>query len=423
MASKPDPNRHRRGLLIGAGAAAAAGLGALLLRKPDRGGAHNAYFQNMSRALAEAGLAHPTLVVDRARMLANADAAAATLAPSGLSLRLVVKSLPAFGLLDPLAERLATNRFMVFNGAMLRQMLDQRPGADLLMGKPLPVGEAAPFIAAGAHGGPQWLIDTPERLAAYAEAARAHNTPIKVNFEIDVGLHRGGFADVESLRAAIAAAKAEPLVQVSGLMGYDPHVVKVPDPDGAFRHVQQVYADAVACITSELGVEPSSLTLNSAGSPTYKLHAAGTAANEVSVGSAFVKPLDFDLPTLTHHQPAAFIATPVIKALDQARLPALEPLTGVMSFWDPNSARAFFIYGGHWMARPESPPGLEFSSIFGRSSNQEMLTGSRHVSLAVDDYVFFRPTQSEAVFLQFGPIALYDEGRIVEMIETFPVSA
>lgn len=417
----PSIMRSRRAWLAAGGAAVA--LGALALRKPDRGGAHNAYFQQMSRALAEAGLARPTLVIDRARMLANADAAAATLAPSGLPLRLVVKSLPAFGLLDPLAARLGTNRFMVFNGAMLRQMIEQRPQADLLLGKPLPVGEAAAFIAMGRRAAPQWLIDTPQRLTDYIAAASANNAPLRVNLEIDVGLHRGGFRSVEALKAALDIAKAEPLVEVAGLMGYDPHVPKTPDPGGAFRRVQAIYGDAVACITSELGVQPSALTLNTAGSPTYKLHAAGTVANEVSVGSAFVKPVDFDISTLTHHEPAAFIATPVIKTLDPARLPALEWAQGPMAFWDPNSERAFFIYGGHWLARPESPPGLQYSSIFGRSSNQELLTGSRQVELAADDYVFFRPTQSEAVFLQFGPIAIYEEGRIVEMAETFPVSA
>jgi D-serine deaminase-like pyridoxal phosphate-dependent protein len=429
LATTRETRRTRRRLLWGAGAAAAA-VGAWAMKPTDRGGAHSAYFQQVSRALRDANIARPTLIVDRTRMLANADAAAATLAPSGLPLRLVVKSLPAFGLLDPLVERLRTNRFMVFNGAMLQTMIASHPEADLLLGKPLPVQEAAPFIAmANEPGGPtpaaspQWLIDTPERLRAYVDRARAAGRRLRVSFEIDVGLHRGGFADTDALKAALDIAKAEPLVEVSGLMGYDPHVAKVPDPDGAFRSVQRRYRDAVACVTSELGVEASALTLNTAGSPTYKLHAAGTAANEVSVGSAFVKPLDFDLPTLAHHQPASFIATPVLKALDRARLPALESLQGIMAAWDPNAERAFFIYGGHWLARPESPPGLQFSSIFGRSSNQELLTGSRRVALSVDDYVFFRPTQSEAVFLQFGPIAMVEDGVITDMADTFPISA
>jgi D-serine deaminase-like pyridoxal phosphate-dependent protein len=94
-----------------------------------------------------------------------------------------------------------------------------------------------------------------------------------------------------------------------------------------------------------------------------------------------------------------------------------------MTFLDANSERAFFIHGGHWLAQPESPPGLEFNPIFGRSSNQEMLNGSRSVALKADDYVFFRPTQSEAVLLQFGDLLVYEGGRITDRWATFPISA
>lgn len=140
------------------------------------------------------------------------------------------------------------------------------------------------------------------------------------------------------------------------------------------------------------------------------------------MGSAFVKPVDFDLASLARHVPASFIATPVIKA-GRMELPGNEWLTGPLTFMDPNAARAFFIYGGHWLATPVSPPGLQFSDLYGRSSNQEMLTGSTQVALKPDDHVFFRPNQSEAVFLQFGDIALFDGEAISGVWPTFPVSA
>ena len=52
--------------------------------------------------------------------------------------------------------------------------------------------------------------------------------------------------------------------------------------------------------------------------------------------------------------------------------------------------------------------------MFGHSSNQEMYDLKDNHGLKVDDYFFFRPAQSEAVFLQFGEIAVYDEGSIVD---------
>jgi D-serine deaminase-like pyridoxal phosphate-dependent protein len=42
-----------------------------------------------------------------------------------------------------------------------------------------------------------------------------------------------------------------------------------------------------------------------------------------------------------------------------------------------------------------------------------MLNGSASIDLRQDDWVFLRPTQSEHVFLQFGDIAVYDNGEIV----------
>ncbi len=416
----------RRIALAGLGVLAVGG--AILARRPDRGaGGHDAYFRSLSNALAAAKLVQPTLVVDRARLAHNVAAVRETLAGKGLPVRVVVKSLPAIGLIDEVAAGLGTNRFMVFNGEMLGEMRRRRADGDLLLGKPMPAAVAAAyydqFASSAGPAQPQWLIDTPERLAQYAAIARAKAAPMRVNFEIDVGLHRGGFATPAALAAAIDLARAEPLLQVSGLMGYDPHVPKTPDPKGAFIRSQKVYAEAIGVLKDRLGGDPHRFTLNAAGSPTYALHAEGTVANEVSIGSAFVKPTDFDLKTLVRHVPAAFIATPVIKALPHMQVPSIEAASGLLRLFDPNTDQAFFIWGGHWMAEPVSPPGLQTNCLYGLSSNQELLTGSAKVKLKPDDCVFLRPHQSEALFLQFGDIAVFDGGRISASWPTFPVSA
>lgn len=413
----------RRAAFIGGGAAVLGAGAVLASRKGDAGGGHDAYFVTLSQALRKAGLAHPVLVIDQRRLDQNIATARETLAPKKLPLRIVVKSLPAQGLIDHVARGMATERFMVFNGSMLQTMA-ARPGADLLLGKPLPAAEFAEILARigpEPMGRIQWLIDTPQRLKAYAEIAKTAGVPLRTSFEIDVGLHRGGFPDVQALAQALAQARELPGVSVEGLMGYDPHVPAMSDPDAAYAQSQDRYRAAIAALRKSVGDKP--LTLNGAGSPTYAFHAKGTVANEVSVGSAFVKPGHFDVPGLARHIPAAFIATPVIKALDRMRLPGNEWLSGPLNFMDPNTKRAFFIYGGNWLATPLSPPGLEFSTLFGRSSNQELLTGSDKVTLKPDDYVFLRPTQSEALFLQFGDIALFDGEKITGFWPTFAVSA
>jgi D-serine deaminase-like pyridoxal phosphate-dependent protein len=208
-------------------------------------------------------------------------------------------------------------------------------------------------------------------------------------------------------------------MQITGLMGYDPHVAGAASPSAEMARVQARYAAAVKLLAEKLG-DVSQLTLNTAGSPTYALHLSGTAANEVSIGSAFVKPAHFDLPTLKSLQPAAFIAEPVLKVMDPALFPGREALTTAYHRLDPNTRRGIFLYGGYGDARPVSPPGLRFSRIWG---GRGMLEGSARVTLAEDDFVFMRPTESEGVFLQFGDIAVYDGAEIADWWPTFPVHA
>lgn len=423
----------RRGLVragLAGTALAALTLGGLSMRKSDEGGPHDAYFLGLSSALERAGLARPTLVIDQARLQANIKAVKAAL-PASQHLRIVVKSLPCPSLIDVVAKGMGTERFMIFNAPMMATMAAERPGGNYLMGKPLAVTEAKGFYRDLRRNDfdparqLQWLIDSPERLDQYAALAKANGAPMRVNLEIDIGLHRGGFSGPEGFKAALDRIKATPGLTLAGLMGYDPHLAHVAagaSRDKALARSQQTYQAFIDQVR-EAGFSPEEMTLNTAGSPTFHMHRDNPYATEVSVGSAFVKPVDFDTDTLTAHVPAAFIATPVIKALPETLLPTAEQLAGLLRFLDPNTTRAFFIHGGHWLATPVSPPGLEYSSLFGRSSNQELLTGSAKVTLRPDDYIFLRPNQSEAVFLQFGDLALYDGQEISERWPVFSPSA
>ena len=154
---------------------------------------------------------------------------------------------------------------------------------------------------------------------------------------------------------------------------------------------------------------------------TYQLYPESDRVplNELALGSAFVQPHDFDLYGLTDHMPAAYIATPVLKVMRRLQIPTLEGLNKVWEKLTPNMARSYCIYGGWWKAVPESPKGLATNMIFGRSTNQELLTGSRTTGLKVDDFVFLRPTQSEAVLLQFGRILVVRKDQVVGEWDVF----
>lgn len=423
----------RRRTLIAGGLAGTAAL-AFGVKPGDRGGSHDDYFRQLSKALQVVNLVRPTLVLDYGRFLVNAEQVRKTLidGPGRLPARIVVKSLPAVGFMNVLMQVLQTQRLMVFNMPMLDTVLRNYPDADILFGKPMPVAAVRQWLYTESNRDQlrniQWLVDTPVRLQEFVELANTLKKTLRVSLEIDVGLHRGGFATPKAVKEAVAFAKESPHIEISGLMGYDAHVGKMPTlfdmQEDAWNACQQMYKDCVQ-VLRDSGLTPEKMTLNSGGSLTYPRHALYTAANDISLGSAFVMPSDFEKPSLKAHKPACFIATPVLKHVDPALMPGLEWADGLRRWWDPNTEQGFFIHGGHWLADPVSPPGLSLSGLYGQSSNQELYLGSSTMSLQPDDYVFFRPRQSEAVFLQFGDIAVYnaEKGRIEASWPVFPVSA
>lgn len=421
---------NRRQFLFAA-ACSAAGVAVWASRPAGRGeGGHPSYFAQLEDSLREQGLARPTMLVDLDRFDRNIDTLVREIGVRRF--RVVAKSLPSSRLLDYAMKRAGTDRVMSFHQPFLNQLAHELPTSDVLLGKPMPVVAADRFYRVLVPGAfdpgtrLQWLIDTPERLRQYRELAAGRDIRLRVNIEIDVGLHRGGLTDPAELARMLAAIDEDPRLELAGLMGYEAHLAKLASLAGEqareFERVRLRYQGFRTVLRDRLAeaAEADALTFNAAGSPTYRLWSeVEDIANELSVGSGLVKPLDFDIPTLEAHVPAVYIATPVLKARDGLSVPGLGPINALWRLWDTNRERTFFVYGGYWKARPVSPPGLSENPVFGRSSNQEMLNGSSSVRLEVDDYVFYRPTQSESVMLQFGDLALVRAGRIVDFWPVF----
>lgn len=421
----------RRNIILGG--TAILGVATLMSKPGDKSGPRDPYFVDMQKALLAAQIATPTLVIDRARLNANVDTLISHL-PDGMGYRIVAKSLPSLGLIEHIRRRAGTDRLMTFNQPMLSALSAAMPEASQLLGKPLPVQAARnyfdllPAEVSDAADNIQWLIDTPARLHQYAELSEAVGRPLRLNIELDVGLHRGGLEPGSELQSVLDAIAADPNLNFAGFMGYEPHIPALPTTlgwrDKALKGAWKIYRDALDQAASTFDSETmAAITRNAAGSPTYRYYEDTSLANEISTGSCLVKPTHFDSELLEPHLPASFIATPVIKSLPTTRMPGLEFADSAKRAWDPNYSKTVFIYGGHWLADPVDPPGLAYNSTFGRSSNQEMLNGGPDLEIAADEFVFLRPHQSEAVFLQFGDIAVYEDGEIVDYWPVFEASA
>lgn len=425
----------RRQWLLGAGA---LGVGTLLIKPDDHGQPHTAYFRQLQHLLHQQGLGQPLLMVDQVRLEANIERVRRHLAAQRLPCRLVVKSLPSLPLLQQISTRLHTHRYMVFNLAMLDTLLVHHQGQpiDILFGKPQATAAIVTWLERRQHTQPlalaallaqiQWLVDSPARLSELDALAQRLGVQLRVNLELDVGLHRGGFTSVGAFAQALDRVLGIAHLRFAGVMAYDAHVAKMPNVAGMQQRAWAVVQDTLQqvkahCVQRDLDLDQ--LTFNSGGSPTYQRHAKHTEASEVAMGSAFVQPVDFD-DTVMDHQPACWIATPVLKQVNPALIPALEWAASMRQWWDPNLAQGVFIHGGQWLARSESPQGLQRSGLYGVSSNQELWLGSVAQQLKVNDWVFFRPTQSEAVFLQFAEVFSYHSATAtLTRWSVFPASA
>jgi len=410
----------KRRHLLGLGALGL--LGGWALRPTDRGREHDAYFAALNRHLQRDGDGLPTLLLDLDRLDANADLLAARLG-GRLQLRLVAKSLASIGLLEYLAKRLQTQRFMVFHQPQLNRLARSFAQADLLLGKPMPVAAALNFYRQLPHHldfDPDrqvtWLIDSQQRLMEYAELAKALGRPLRIALEIDIGLKRGGFGTPQALVEAMQQLRHLPALPLQGLMGYDAHVAHNPPWQGqsqALRDADACYRQFISSAQKFTERWPAEPLLNGGGSLTYRLHAQQqTSLNEIAVGSALLKPAAFDTALLDEHQPALWIASPVLKALDGA-LPYAQSLQPLLEAWNPNRQHAYYLYGGRWPAQPVSPAGLDYDKLYGRSANQERLIGSASTQLTDRDWVFLRPAISEGLLDDFSELRLLRRGQLV----------
>lgn len=397
-------------------AGVALGVAGALLKPSNNGVPYNPYFNQLNNSLKLQGTYLPSMLVDLDILDSNINILS-TLLKDKVDYRIVAKSLPSPELLAYVMQKASTNKLMVFHQPFLTEIAMRYPDSDILMGKPLPVKSAERYYQLQAKNAQfdsskqlQWLIDSKERLTQYLQLAKAEQQQLQINIELDVGLHRGGLQQASELDELLAIIDDNPQHLVfSGFMGYDPHIVKIPSilksPEEAFAESQAIYLSFIERLYQvSPQYEQQSLCFNGAGSPSIALHLHGTVANELSAGSCLVKPVDFDIPTLSEFTPAAFIATPVLKKMSGTKLPAAEFAQDVFPLWDSNMQQTFFIYGGKWLAKHESPQGLQGNGLFGTSTNQEIINGSNRVNLNIDDHVFLRPTQSEFVFLQFGSL-------------------
>ncbi|MEM9718902.1 MAG: alanine racemase [Bacteroidota bacterium] len=389
----------------------------------------DAYFEQLTTTLKNYQRAIPCLLIDLDIIDENLTVLTSEL-KTGVDFRIVVKSLPSLSLINYIREKMNTDKLMVFHQPFLSDLsstLDQR--ADVLLGKPMPIRTAQYYYKTlpklkndfDPYRQVQWLVDTEARIFQYISLAQKLGKRLRLNLELDVGLHRGGFKNLGELRKGLKLMHTHiEAVAFSGFVGYEPHIVKIPKfirrHEKSLKMSNSFYASCQQIVQKEFPeLWSNTLTFNGAGSPTLNLHQTeASPLNDISAGSCLVKPTTFDIPSLNKFKPACFIATPVLKKFQGTTLPGLERMKPLLNRVNPRYSQSFFIYGGYWKADYHYPKGTKQNSVFGASTNQTMVNTPASAKLGVDDFVFLRPHQSEFVFLQFGELLVVKGKQIVD---------
>ncbi len=422
------------GLGWGLGGFAATAAGATLIRPKAGSGAMPPYFARLDQALKQANLYEPVMLLDLDRVDHNI-AVTKKYFSNDLAYRLSAKSLPSVELQNYILNKMGANKVMAFHVPYLSQYLGYGPDTDILMGKPVLTGSVHNFFAsldAGARSDAaariQWLADDSARVGELLTLAKQMGVRLRLNLEIDVGLHRGGAQSTDELGAMLNLIAAHPdHISFAGFMGYEGHVAAAPAP---LANMDQSFADAMAAYqrfyefgTSNFGaLFTDDVTLNSGGSKTYQRFGTQPFVNDIAAGSCMVKPSTFDI--LHDHVPALFIATPILKAHDGLLVPFLEERSTLLSWWNPNAAQSWTVYGGGWAADMVAPKGVSILKLTADPPNQNLMpnqslyTGPKGAKLHQGDFIFMQPHQGDALF-QFETIALVRNGEVTGFWSSF----
>lgn len=124
-------------------------------------------------------------------------------------------------------------------------------------------------------------VDHPIQLEAMSAAADAGGVTVRVLIEVDIGLERAGVAPGEATVRLARQVVELPALVLEGIMGYEGHLLTVPDPDEK--------AQRIAACLDLLG--ETKAALQQAGLPCEIVSAGGTGSYKYTIRSPHVTEL------------------------------------------------------------------------------------------------------------------------------------
>jgi D-serine deaminase-like pyridoxal phosphate-dependent protein len=374
----------------------------------------------------------PFALVDLDAMWSNAEA---MLGRAGTKpIRVASKSLRCRALLERVLAR--DERFAGLMTFTLPETLwlSEQGFENLLLAYPTAdtgaLEELALRSAASPSEAPIVMVDCVEHLDAIESVLGTGAAPMRVCIDLDAGWWTmGGRIKVGPKRSPVhTVAQALELareivrrekVELAALMSYEGQIAGVGDqPPGrrlrgaAIRGMQrrsaaelaERRAAAVAAVREVAELE----IVNGGGTGSLELTAAEEAVTEVTAGSGFYAPAQFDHYSRFSLTPAAGFALPIVRKPSASTATALGG--GYLASGSGDASR---------VPSPWLPPGLSLDAEEGAGEVQTPLSGAPAAQLGVGDRVYMRHAKAGELCERFDVLHLVEGNEIVDVVPTY----
>jgi D-serine deaminase-like pyridoxal phosphate-dependent protein len=305
---------------------------------------------------------------------------------------------------------------------------------DLLLAYPTTDSEGLAELAvrsvAHPDGAPVVTVDSPAHLDQIESVLGAGAAPVRVCIELDAGWWAyGGRLKIGAKRSPVhSPAQALELardiagrdkIELVALMAYEGQISGVGDrPPGqrlrgaAIRWMQKRSVDELAerrgATVAALREVAEIEIVNGGGTGSLETTAAESAVTEVTAGSGFYAPAQFDHYSRFTLTPAAGFALPIVRRPGRGVATALGG--GYLASGAGNPGR---------LPVPWLPPGLSLDSEEGAGEVQTPLLGAAADGLEIGDRVFMRHVKAGELCERFNSLHLIEGGAIVDVVPTY----
>jgi D-serine deaminase-like pyridoxal phosphate-dependent protein len=373
--------------------------------------------EQLARLARETGGGHPILLLDLAALDQNMRVVTEFAGAQGWGVRPALKSFRSARLIAYVLQRLPEPRGLIFDLREVDSIMAVAPrGSDLMTGYPPTFGELGAYLAARPPRRQRpyrlrILVDSVPLMEELVRLARTtpRTLPLDVGLELDVGMGRGGIGDADELRACLELLRAErDRLRLGAVLGYDGHATLRGEPE--YRRLVAAQAQdayrrhltALAELGSDL-YDERTLLRNGPGSSNYR-NWTGGPANEISPGSAFL---------LAGYLQGGFDTEGLAPALAMGgavrRITSDHPSVPVVGATPPGAGEEEIIVQA--VGSPSElvyPPGAREDEASGGGDALVVPKGS----VALGDYVLYRPAQTEDGIRRFDSILAVREGSV-----------